>query len=93
MDMIVKAAKSGDLGVSVCGEMAGDPVMVPLLVGLGIDTLSVTVGALPNVKYVVQNMRIEEARELAKEALSEPDGSKTYERLLEFYNSRMAEFY
>ncbi|MDG2255523.1 MAG: phosphoenolpyruvate--protein phosphotransferase [Opitutaceae bacterium] len=93
LDMIVKAAKSGDLGVSVCGEMAGDPVMVPLLVGLGIDTLSVTVGALPNVKYVVQNMRIEEARELAKEALSEPDGSKTYERLLEFYNSRMAEFY
>jgi hypothetical protein len=38
-------------------------------------------------------MKIVEARDLAKEALSEPDASKTYERLLEFYNSLMAEFY
>ena len=93
LEMIVKAAKIGGISVSVCGEMAGDPVMVPLLVGLGIDTLSVTVGSLPNVKFVVQNMKIVEARDLAKEALSEPDASKTYERLLEFYNSLMAEFY
>jgi phosphotransferase system enzyme I (PtsI) len=93
LDMIVKAAKGGGLSVSVCGEMAGDPVMVPLLVGLGIDTLSVTVGSLPNVKFVVQNMKISEARDLAKEALLEHDASKTYERLLGFYNSLMAEFY
>jgi phosphoenolpyruvate-protein phosphotransferase (PTS system enzyme I) len=93
LDMIVKAAKAGNIGVSVCGEMAGDPVMVPLLLGLGVDTLSMTSGVLPNVKYVVQNMNIAEARDLAKMALSETDGSKVLERLLDFYSLRMAALY
>ena len=93
LDMIVKAAKAGNIGVSVCGEMAGDPVMVPLLIGLGVDTLSMSPGVLPNVKFVVQNMKIGEARDLAKMALAETDGTKVLERLLEFYGSRMAALY
>lgn len=90
---IVDAAREGNLSVSVCGEMAGDPVMAPLLLGLGVDTLSMSPALLPNVKFVVQNMTMKDAEDIATMALQEPDGSKVLESLLEFYSSRMAVLY
>ena len=47
---VVIAAHSQKIKVSVCGEMAGDPIYVPLLLGLGADDLSVAPGSLPAVK-------------------------------------------
>ncbi len=93
LDTIIRAAKMGKIGVSICGEVAGDPVMVPLLIGLGINSLSMSPTLLPNVKYVVQNMELSEARDLAQMAISENDGSKILENLLEFYTSRTAKLY
>lgn len=90
---IVGAARSGGIGVSICGEVAGDPVIVPLLIGLGVESLSMSPGLLPNVKFVVQNMDLSEAKDLAEMALGEPDGSVILERLLDFYTSRMAQLY
>ena len=91
--MIVKAARAGSIGVSICGEVAGDPVIVPLLIGLGVETLSMSPSLLPNVKFVVQNMDLAEAQEIAKWALKETDGSIILERLLDFYTSRMDQLY
>lgn len=93
LDIIVKAGRKGNREVSICGEMAGDPVMVPLLIGLGIESLSIAPGLLPNVKYVVQNMSLNDAKDLAKMALSESNSSIIYENLLEFYDERMASLY
>ncbi len=93
LDTIIRAAKNGKVDVSICGEVAGDPVMVPLLIGLGFNSLSMSSTLLPNVKYVVQNMELAEARDLAQMAISEKDGSKILENLLEFYTSRMAKLY
>lgn len=93
LDQVVKAARKGKREVSICGEMAGDPVMVPLLIGLGIESLSIAPGLLPNVKFVVQSMTLQEAKDLAKMALSETDSTTIYENLLEFYNERMASLY
>jgi len=90
---IVDAAKKGGLSVGVCGEMAGDPVMTPLLLGLGVDTLSMSPAVLPNVKFVVQNMEMKEARELAEAALQETNGAKVLEKLIEYYSSRMSVLY
>ena len=90
---IVEAARKGKIGVSICGEVAGDPVIVPLLIGLGVETLSMSPGLLPNVKFVVQNMDLSEAKDLAAMALEETDGSIILERLLDFYTSRMDQLY
>ena len=90
---IVDAAKEANLSVGVCGEMAGDPVMTPLLLGLGVDTLSMSPAVLPNVKFVVQNMEMKEAQALAEAALEETDGAKVLENLLEYYSSRMSVLY
>jgi len=66
---IVDEAHRQKIKVSVCGEMAGDPVYVPLLLGLGVDELSMTPPLLPAVKYLVRAMKMSEAKKLAKEAL------------------------
>ena len=89
LDMVVKNAREGNVEVSICGEMAGDPILVPLLIGLGIESLSMSPSLLPHAKFVVQSMELSEARDLAKMALSETDGIKILENLTAFYNSRM----
>jgi phosphoenolpyruvate-protein kinase (PTS system EI component) len=68
--------------------MAGDPVMVPLLLGLGADELSMAPACLPTVKYLVQNMKASDAEKLAKEGLRSRDPKATAERALEFYRER-----
>ncbi|MGC4072917.1 MAG: phosphoenolpyruvate--protein phosphotransferase [Nibricoccus sp.] len=69
LKQIVDSAHKQKIKVSVCGEMAGDPVYVPLLLGLGVDELSMTPPSLPAVKYLVRAMKMAEAKKLAKEAL------------------------
>ena len=90
LDMIVTAANKGSVEVSICGEMAGDPILIPLLIGLGIESLSMSPRLLPQAKFVVQSMDLGEARDLAEMALSETDAIKIIENLTAFYNSRMA---
>ncbi|MGZ5004659.1 MAG: putative PEP-binding protein, partial [Chthoniobacterales bacterium] len=52
-----------------CGEMAGDLIMVPLLIGLGMDELSVSASLVPRVKRAVQTLTVGECRQLVLDAL------------------------
>jgi phosphotransferase system enzyme I (PtsI) len=65
----VDTAHAQKVRVSVCGEMAGDPVLVPLLIGLGVDELSAATSLVAQVKYLIRRLKITEARELAESAL------------------------
>lgn len=58
-----------ELWVGICGEMAGDPLMAPLLLGLGIDELSVSASMAPLIKDIIRNVSLLEAQQLAEEAL------------------------
>ncbi len=66
---VVAAARARNIWVGVCCEMAGDPIMVPLLIGLGVNELSVSAVALPAVKYVIRSLTMPEAQSLAEQAL------------------------
>jgi phosphocarrier protein FPr len=66
----VEAAHKAGKWVGICGELGADPDAVPILVGLGVDELSVTVPAIPTVKAQVRLLKYEEAQVLAKKALS-----------------------
>lgn len=68
--MIVDAAHQHGIRVSVCGEMAGDPVLAPLLLGLGVDELSVAPPLVPQIKFIIRRLRLSDARQLASFALS-----------------------
>ncbi|TAL06698.1 MAG: phosphoenolpyruvate--protein phosphotransferase [Verrucomicrobia bacterium] len=66
----VDAAHAQKVWVSVCGEMAGDPMLVPLLLGLGVDELSAAPALIAPMKYLIRRLKIAEARELAQFALA-----------------------
>ncbi len=66
----VDAANRHNIRVSVCGEMAGDPVLAPLLLGLGVQELSISPALVPAVKFLVRRLKLSEAREIADFALA-----------------------
>jgi phosphotransferase system enzyme I (PtsI) len=67
--MVVEEGKRSKKPVTVCGEMAADPRYTSLLLGLGVDELSVIPRSLPLIKEAVRNTNIIDAKELAKKAL------------------------
>ena len=67
--MVAEAANEHGKWAGVCGELASDPVAVPVLVGLGIAELSANGPAIPGVKQAVRSVDAEAARELAEQAL------------------------
>ncbi len=66
---VVDVAKKNNIALSVCGEMAADPMMCPLLVGLGINTLSVAPSAVPLVKDSIRSITKVQAEQLAGSAM------------------------
>ena len=66
----VEATEGTDVWVGMCGEMAGDPDLTELLLGLGLDELSMSAVTVPQVKRAVTETNTEDARALAERALS-----------------------
>jgi phosphotransferase system enzyme I (PtsI) len=79
----VDAAHRNKIWVSVCGEMAGDPVMTPLLLGLGVDEMSAAPSVLPQIKYMVRRLKTAEAQGLVDFALNCESGSEILARCQE----------
>lgn len=65
----IDAGHKHGIWTGICGEMAGHPVLAPLLIGLGADELSMSPSVLPLVKDVIRKTRIKDARKLAERAL------------------------
>lgn len=70
IDITVRAAHAHGKWVGVCGELAADPLAVPVLVGLGVDELSVSARSIPEVKARVREFSLSEAQGLAQQALA-----------------------
>lgn len=66
----VEAAHRHAKPISICGEMAGNPLSTPLLVGLGFDQMSVSPYMLPDIKQAIRSVRYTDCRVLAEEALA-----------------------
>ena len=69
IDITVRAAHDYGKWVGVCGELAADPLAVPLLVGLGVDELSVSARSIAEVKAGVRELTLSHAQQLARHAL------------------------
>jgi phosphotransferase system enzyme I (PtsI) len=67
--MVRRAASRRRIPVSLCGEMASDPALLTLLVGLGLTEFSMTPGAIPVAKQVLAELRSDELRALARQIL------------------------
>jgi phosphotransferase system enzyme I (PtsI) len=88
LKMIADAAHAHNIWVGVCGEMAGDIALIPLLLGLGMDELSVSASLVPRVKRAVQCLEMAECRLLVDEALRLPTPQEIMRRCLDLAGSR-----
>jgi len=88
LKMIADAARANDIWVGVCGEMAGDIALIPLLLGLGMDELSAGATLVPRVKRAVQSVTIPECRQLVDEALELQTPSEILALCLELAGKR-----
>ncbi|WP_447500187.1 phosphoenolpyruvate--protein phosphotransferase [Acinetobacter oleivorans] len=69
IDHTVKAAHKHGKWVGICGELAADPKAVPILMGLGVDELSMSPNSIPLVKAQIRTLNYSQAQALAKRAL------------------------
>ena len=67
---IIDAGHKKGIWVGMCGEMAGDPLATVLLIGLGIDELSVIPSVLPEIKKIILSIKYKEAKRVADKVLT-----------------------
>lgn len=68
----VAAGHAAGKRVSICGEMASDPLFTLVLLGLGLDALSMNAAALPMVKRVIRKSNFADAKQMAEHVLTLP---------------------
>jgi phosphotransferase system enzyme I (PtsI) len=69
IEQVVRAAQKCQLDVNVCGEMSGEPIYTLLLLGMGLRQLSVTPHNIPEIKNLIRSVSLDEAKQVAQEAL------------------------
>lgn len=67
---IITAGHQSHIWVGLCGELAADPIAIPLLIGLGIDELSMNPSSIPQAKMVLRALTIPQCEKIAQEALN-----------------------
>lgn len=70
IDMTIKGAHANNKWVGMCGEMAGDIMSTPLLLGLGLDNFSMSATSIPNARRIINNLNRKDCEKLVQEALN-----------------------
>ena len=87
--IIFAAAQKRGIPAAVCGELGGDPLWAPLLIGLGVHELSMTPAAMPEVRFVLRHSAVSELRELAAKVVVCADAGKTRALLQDFASAKL----
>ena len=87
VNRIVVDARRYGLDVSLCGQMASDPMAVVFLIGMGIRILSVSAFNLPKIKWLIRSITFKKARDLLKEAMQMENEQAIRTSVLEYLDS------
>ena len=68
--MVIDAGHDHGIPVGMCGEMAGDPYAAVVLLGLGLDSFSMSAISIPEVKRIIRSITAEEARRVAERVMN-----------------------
>ncbi|MFA5975893.1 MAG: phosphoenolpyruvate--protein phosphotransferase [Elusimicrobiota bacterium] len=79
--MVIEAAHKAEKWVGMCGEMAGDPTFTKILIGMGLDELSVPPAAVPRIKRLIRQTVYSDAQKLAQEILQMTEQDAVQKRL------------
>jgi len=92
LNTIVSAANAANCEVCVCGEIAADPVFASLLLGMGVQELSMSYSSLPQIKFLLRKVEMNELQKLRDEVLSIDNARGVMGKLKEFYHSKIHKF-
>lgn len=84
---VADIGKNSGVEVCMCGEMAGDPVNIPILLGLGINKLSMNPQSIPAIKKIIRSLNAKDAELFIKDVLKEKSETGITELLLSTYRS------
>lgn len=86
---ITDAAHRNEIKISVCGEMASDPLATAVLVGFGIDELSVVPSVFPEIKQIIRKLNYKDAKKLADEILTLPTEAEIMKKVKSFFEKKV----
>jgi phosphotransferase system enzyme I (PtsI) len=88
---VIESGKKAGIPVSMCGEMASDPLYAIVLVGLGLEIFSMSPAAIPVIKNVIRSLRHKECRRIADQALQKKTAQEIEEFVIESVAMRFPE--
>ena len=91
IDIVARKCKEVKQWVGICGQMANDPLSIPLLVGFGLNELSVPLTLIPDVKEMISVIRMSEVKTIAKKALTMKSGNEIRDLVFDYVKSRYPE--
>jgi phosphotransferase system enzyme I (PtsI) len=86
---IIQCGNAAGIPVSICGEMAGDPLFASFLIGCGATHLSMSPGVLPEVKFFLRSFTLKDARDLAQAVLLADDSVAVMQLLQSFHHKHV----
>lgn len=89
---VINASHDHGKKVAVCGELAGEPVAIPILLGLGLDEFSMNAPAIPTAKKIIRSLKLIEARSLALQTLQFEAAAAVRECVLQAFPNLEGEF-
>jgi phosphotransferase system enzyme I (PtsI) len=89
---ITDIAHQKNIKVFICGEMASYPIHVPILLGLGMDEMSMNPQAIPTIKQMIRSIKISDTKPLVEEALKLRSAEKVFALLRDTYGDILSEF-
>ncbi|MBT8331952.1 MAG: phosphoenolpyruvate--protein phosphotransferase, partial [Deltaproteobacteria bacterium] len=88
---VADVAREKDIKVFMCGEMAGTPHHIPLLLGLGMDELSMNPQTIPDIKRVIRALNVSDSRSFLKEVLKQTTAKSVFQLIKDTYGSILSE--
>ncbi|MGZ5476565.1 MAG: phosphoenolpyruvate--protein phosphotransferase, partial [Thermoanaerobaculia bacterium] len=88
---VIDAGKKAGIPVSMCGEMASDPIYATVLLGLGLEIFSMNPSNIPAIKNVIRSLRYKDCRRIAEVALQKKTAQEIEEFVIESVAMRIPE--
>ena len=80
-----KAAQSANIELNVCGDLAANPYLTTILIGLGIRSVSVIPRSIPKIKHLARNLPLEDAQKLCRTILRQSEIQKIKDLVEKFF--------
>ncbi|MFW6147867.1 MAG: phosphoenolpyruvate--protein phosphotransferase [Thermodesulfobacteriota bacterium] len=82
VNQVIQAGKKQGIDVSLCGELAGDPLAILILISLGLDEFSMNIGSIPLIKKMIRMLPLRKVRQGFKDILQLPTSKKVEDFVL-----------